>query len=322
MVRRLAFAALLAGALACAAPAHALCPGNTVRFLVPFPGSGSSADGLARAVSARLAQMWGRNVIVDNRPGAGGVAATQIIASSAPDGCTMGMVTPAIAANPALMKNRLPYDTLKDLTMLGVMVDVPVGLFSHPSLPAKTVAELVAHAKSQPQGLAYGTPGVGTGSHLAGELFAHRAGVKLVHVPYKGAAPAELDLLAGRVQLMFAAVSSEVQQVQAGKLRLIAVTGDKRVAAFPDVPTVGESIPGYRMGSYFGVVGPGGMDKALAQRVSRDLADALRSPEVKQQLDARGLVAVGSSPQEFERMVRAEMQEMARLVEATGLSVD
>ncbi|WP_186510749.1 Bug family tripartite tricarboxylate transporter substrate binding protein [Caenimonas sedimenti] len=311
-----------AGLVPFAASAQALCPGSTVRFIVPFPGSGSSADGIARAVAAKLGEAWGKNVIVDNRPGAGGVAANQLVAAASPDGCTIALVTAAIGINPALMKKKLPYDTLKDLTMLGVMVDVPLGLFAHASLPAKTVPELIALAKAQPGSMTYATPGVGTGSHLAGELLAHKTGTQLLHVPYKNAASAELDLLAGRVSLMFAAVSSEVEQVKAGRLRLVAVTGDKRLAGFPDVPAIGESVPGYSMGSYFGVIGPGGMDKALAGRISLDIAQALQTPELQRQLAARQLVAVGSSPEAFERLVRKEMQEMGKLVESAGIRID
>ena len=316
-------------ALACAAwaalpaaRAQSLCPGSTVRFLVPFPGSGSSADSLSRAVAARLAEMWGKNVIVENKPGAGGIASNQTIIAAAPDGCTIGLVTAAISINPSLMKKKLPYDTLKELTLIGQLVDIPVGLFAHPSLPVQTVQELVAYAKKQPQGLTYGTPGVGTGSHLAGALLASMTGIDLVHVPYKGAAPAELDLIAGRIALMFAAASSEVGAVKAGKLRLIAIAGDRRFAAFPEVPTIGDSIPGYSMGSYFGVVAPGGMARPLAQRLSQDIAKALASPEVKARLDTLQLAGVGSSPEEFEKLVRADIAAMAKLVESTGLSID
>ncbi|MEN9418521.1 MAG: hypothetical protein RI988_2141 [Pseudomonadota bacterium] len=319
----------LAAAFACSALATPLAwaqapcaSGSTVKFLVPFPASGSSADGLARAVSAELAKMWGKTVIVENKPGAGGVASTQAVATSAPDGCTVGLVTAAISINPSLMKKRLPYDTLKDLTMLSVLVDIPVGLFANPALPFKTVPELLAYAKTVPQGLDYGTPGVGSGSHLAGELLAHMTGARLNHVPYRGAAPAELDLMAGRIPLMIVAVSSEVAQIKAGKVRLIAVTGDKRFSGFPDVPTIGETVPGYATPGYFGVVGPGGMDKGLASRISQDIAKALQMPEVKRQLDMRGLVPIGSTPEQFERLVRSEMQTLGRVVEATGMSTE
>ena len=170
--------------------------------------------------------------------------------------------------------------------------------------------------------LTYGTPGVGTGSHLAGALLAHLTGSNLVHLPYRGAAPAELDLMSGQVALMFAAVSSEMAQMKAGRIKLIAVTADKRLAALPLVPTVGESIPGYALGSYFGVIGPGGLPKALGNRISKDIAKALASPEVQARLDGLQLVAVGSTPEEFEQLVRKDMQSMARLVQATGLSAE
>lgn len=323
-LRQLALVSILLGCAMGAplASAQSPCPGSTVKFLVPFPASGSSADALARSVSAELAKAWGKTVIVENRPGAGGVAATQAVATSPPDGCTLGLVTAAIAINPSLMKKRLPYDTLKDLTMLSILVDIPVGLFSNPSLPFKTIPELIAYAKASSQGLDYGTPGVGSGSHLAGELLAHMTGAKLNHVPYRGAAPAELDMMAGRIPLMIVAVSSEVAQIKAGKVRLIAVTGDRRFPGFPDVPTIGESVAGYSTSGYFGVVAPGNMDKGLAQRISQDIASALQAPEVRKQLDARGLVPIGSTPEQFERLVRRDMQSLGRLVEATGMSTE
>ncbi len=303
-------------------PAHALCPGSTVRFLVPFPASGSSADSLSRAVAASLSEIWSKNVIVENKPGAGGIAATQTIATSPPDGCTIGLVSAAIAANPGLMKNKLPYDTLQDLTMISQLVDIPVGLFAPPSLPANNVKELIEYAKQQPQGLTYGTPGVGTGSHMAGALLASMTGANLIHVPYRGLAPAELDMLAGRISMMFGAVSSEVGAIKAGKVKLIALTGDRRFPAFPDVPTIGATLPGYSVGSYFGVVGPGGMAKPLAARISQDIAKAMNANEVKARLNVLQLVGVGSTPEEFEKLVRSDITALNKLIAAAGITIE
>jgi len=310
----LACGALIAGP----SSAQSICSGSTVKFLVPFPPSGATTDTLARVLASRLSAMWSKSVIVENKPGAGGVLATQIVATSGPDGCTIGLVYGSIASNPSLMK-KLPYDTLKDLAMVTQLVDVPVGLIVLPSLPVNTVAELIAYAKKQPQGLVYGSPGVGTGSHLAGALLRSMTGANLIHVPYKGTAAAQLDLMGGRIFGVFTAISSVVGPIKAGKVRLLAITGDKRFRAFPDVPTIGETIPGYSMSSYFGVMASGSMPRPAVARLSQDIAHALASPEVKASLDTMDLVAVGSTPEAFEKLVREDMQKVAKLVKEAGI---
>jgi tripartite-type tricarboxylate transporter receptor subunit TctC len=311
--------ALTCGALiASPSPAQSICSAGTVRFLVPFPPSGATTDTLARVLASRLTTTWSRNVIVDNKPGAGGVLSTQTVASSAPDGCTIALVDRSIAVNPSLMK-KLPYDTLKDLAMVTQLVDVPVGLIVLPSAPVNSVAELITYAKEQPQGLAYGSPGIGTGSHLAGALLGSMTGANLIHVPYKGTAAAQLDLLAGRIFGVFTAVSSVVGPIRAGKFRLFAIAGDRRFPAFPDVPTIGETIPGYAMSSYFGVVASAGTPRPAVARMSQDIAQALASPEVKAALDKMDLIAVGSTPEAFEKLIRADMQVIAKVVKEAGI---
>jgi tripartite-type tricarboxylate transporter receptor subunit TctC len=241
-----------------------------------------------------------------------------MVATSAPDGCTLGLVYAAIASNPSLFK-KLPYDTLKDLAMVSQLVDLPIGLFALPSLPANNLAELVAYAKTRPEGLTYGSPGVGSASHLAGTMLASMTSANLIHIPYKGAAAAELDLVAGRISLMFAAAPTEVGFLKAGKLKLIAVAGDRRFPTYPEVPTIGESIPGFTMNSYFGVVASGRIPRPAVEQLSRDIASAMANPEVKARVEGLHLTVVGSTPEAFEKLVRTDIEAMAKVIKANGI---
>lgn len=304
------------------AAAQGNCPAKTVKFVVPFPGSGSSADVLSRALASSLSKQWAMSVVVDNRPGGASVPATQNVAASEPNGCTLGLVYSALAINHTLMKGRLPYDTLKDLAPVTQLVELPQGIFAAPSFPVNTIAELVQYAKTKPEGLTFGTPGVGSSSHLAGVMLGSLTGAKLLHVPYKGMAPAKIDVLGGRVDLVIGAISTELAAVKSGELKLIAVANDKRFKEFPQVPTVTESVPQFEIGGYFGVVVAGKTPPALVSKLSRDLGSALKSPEVQAVLSTLKLDAVGSAPDVFSAVLKSDIETMAKIISATGLKAE
>lgn len=298
------------------------CPGKTVKFVVPFPGSGSSADSLSRAMASALSRQWSLSVVVDNRPGGASVPATQNVAMSEPNGCTLGLVYSALAINHTLMKGKLPYDTLSDLAPVTQLVELPQGIFAAPSFPANTIDELVAYSKTKPEGLTFGTPGVGSSSHLAGVMLSSLTQARLLHVPYKGMAPAKVDVLGGRVDLLMGAISTEVAAVKSGELKLIAVANDKRFKEFAQIPTVKESVPAFSVGGYFGVVVSGKTPPALVSKLSKDLAVALKSEEVKSVLSTLKLDPVGSSPEAFAAVVRSDIESMAKIITATGLKAE
>ncbi|MBN9428303.1 MAG: tripartite tricarboxylate transporter substrate binding protein [Burkholderiales bacterium] len=325
MRNRLKILASLVGALAllpATAPAQPVCTGGTARVVVPFPASGASTDTLARAIAQQLAEMWSQSVVVENRPGAGNVLGTQAVVTAPPDGCTIGVVTSALSINPGLMPKRLPYDTINDIVPVTQLVSVPIGLFANPSLPVRNLPELLAYAKRQANGLTFGSPGVGTSSHMAGAMLASVSGATFTHVPYKGAAPAELDLVGGRIDLMLSILSSGAGSVKSGKIKLIAVATPERDATFPDVASISETLPGYAFHSYLGIIAPKGTPPQLAQRLAADIGKALRSPAVKARLDAYGLVAVGSSPETFGALVRRDIERWAKIIKDNNITAD
>lgn len=303
--------------------AQPVCAGGNARIVVPYPASASAIDGLGRALAQHLSQMWSQPVTVENRAGAGNVLGTQAVASAAPDGCTIGLATSALPINAALMPKRLPYDTLTDLVPVTRLASVPIGLFGSPNLPARNIPELVAYAKKQADGLTFGTPGVGSASHVAGAMLGSVAGIKLTHLPYKGGAAAAIDLMANRIDLMFTSMAIGVPHVKSGKLKLIAIVTPERDPAFPEVASIGESLSGYTFNSYFGVIAPKGMAPALVQRLSGDINKVMASADLKSKIDGYGLIATPpTTPERFGALVREDIERWGRIIRENGITAE
>lgn len=287
-----------------------------IRILVGAPAGGST-DTLARTLSIEMGRLLGRTVIVENRPGAGGNIAADAVAKAAPDGNTLLMSFTSHAINASLYPS-LPFDLVKDFTPLTCVATSPSVLVAHPSLPAKDVRELIALAKAKPGKLNFAIGAVGSSLHLAGDAFKMQSGAYIVNIPYRGTAPALQDVLAGQVDLMFAAVGNAQAQIRAGKLKALGVTSAKRLPAFPDVPAIAEVLPGYESSAWFGLFGPGQMNPELAKRLSDAARQAIATPDVKKRLELEGAVPVGNSPDEFARFVQAEIPRWAKVVKFAG----
>ena len=293
-------------------------PVKPVRIINPAAPGGNS-EIFFRQLQPKMNEALGQPMVMDYRPGAGGTVGGEVIARSAPDGYTTGLVAASFVINPAMIR-KMPYDTAKDFTALGIIVDVPSGLVVHPSLPVRNVKQLIALAKPRPGEIFYSTSGRGTVGHLAGELFNSTVGVKLVHVPYKGAGPAVIDLLAGQVQLQFASIPLLVGHVKNGKLRMIAQTGEKRAASAPDIPTMIESgVPGFVVRSPFGFVGPAGIPRPIAEKLNGALVAAIRDPENHKALVAAGAEPIGSSLDEHAASIRSEIEKWKKVARAASI---
>ena len=264
-----------------------------------------------------MGRQLGRTVIVENRPGAGGNIAADAVAKAAPDGNTLLMSFTSHAINASLYPS-LPFDPVRDFTPLTCVATSPSMLVAHPSVPAKDVRELIALAKAKPGQLNFAIGSVGSSLHLAGDAFKMQSGVFIVNIPYRGTAPAIQDVLAGQVELMFAAVGNAQAQVKAGKLKALGVTSATRLAAFPDVPAISEVLPGYESSAWFGLFAPGRMEPALAKKISDAARKAVASPEVRRRLETEGYIPVGNSPEEFSRFVQSEITRWAKVVKFSG----
>jgi len=295
--------------------------GAPVRIIVPFPGG--VADALARQLGAVLSGLLGQPLLVENRPGASGQIGIQELMRSPADGRTLFMGHIGThAVNPHLFA-KLSYDPDRDLVPVTLLAAVPNLLVVHPSVPARDVRELVALARAKPGGLSYASPGNGTSGHLAGELFKSLAGTDIVHVPYKGAAPAMQDLIGGQVQLMFDTFVQSYSQAKAGKLRALAVTSLRRQASAPEVPTMDESgFPGWETGPWFGLFVRAGTPEAAVRRLHVQSARALGAPEVLERLVAQGMDVIGSGPAEFAAFIRAESNRWGKLVRSLGIRAE
>jgi tripartite-type tricarboxylate transporter receptor subunit TctC len=306
----------LAGCFTAAASAADTYPSRPIRMIVGFaPGGGT--DTTARALTPKFSERLGQQVIVDNRPGAAGNIATEIAAKAPPDGYTILMGTiAALAINPTLYGN-LPFDPLRDLAPVSRAVDSTNILVVHPSVPAKTVKELIALAKTR--SLNGGSSGVGGAGHLALELFNVMAGTKIIHVPYKGGGPAMVDLLGGNIQLIFATAASAIPHIKAGKIRALAVTTAKRSALVPELPTVSEAgLKGFEANNWYGLVVPAKTPRSIIDRLHDDFVAVLNSPDVKQVLFNQGLDAAPSTPQEFGAYIKSETAKWAKVIKASG----
>jgi tripartite-type tricarboxylate transporter receptor subunit TctC len=294
-------------------------PSKPVRIIVPF-AAGGVADLLPRIVGEKLAQKWGQPVIVENKVGAAGNIGMAEGARAAPDGYTL-LLAPAgnLTVSPKLFPS-LPFDTYRDLAPVTLLAQSPNVLVVHPSVPAKNFKELVAFAKASPGKLNFASPGEGSGAHLAGELLNIDAGIKVVHVPYKGIAPAVNDLLGGQVQMMFAGISTVLQHVKAGKLVALAIASPKRNPQLPDVPTVAESgLPGFDVTSWYGIVVRSGTPAAIVEKIQADMAEALNAADVRDRLAALGLEPVGNTPSEFDALIKAETRKWGDIVDKAGI---
>ncbi len=296
-------------------PALAQTPAP-VRILVGAPAGGST-DTLARSLATEMGRQLARPVIVENRPGAGGNIAADAVAKAAPDGNTLLMSFTSHAINASLYPS-LPFDPVKDFTALTCVATSPSVLVAHPTLPARDVRELIALAKARPGQLNFAIGSVGSSLHLAGDAFKMQAGVYIVNIPYRGTAPAIQDVLAGQVELMFAAVGNAQAQIRAGRLKALGVTSATRLAAFPDVMAIAEVLPGYESSAWFGLFAPGRMDPALARKLSDAARKAIASPEVRRRLETEGYVPVGNSPEDFSRFVQGEITRWAKVVKFAG----
>ena len=297
-------------------------PAKPVRLIVPYP-PGGSADILARAIGQKLAEGMGQQVIIDNRPGAGTAIGAEATAKAAPDGYTIMLGTVSShAINPALTPG-LKYDPVKDFAPVSLVASIPFALIVHPSLPAHSVKELVALAKTKPGALNFSSAGTGTSNHLAGELFKSMTGTFMVHIPYKGSAPALNDLIAGQVQLMFDLVLTTAPHVKSGAVRAIAVTGSERSSALPGVPTVAESgVPGYEVSAWFGFFAPAGTPAAIVNALNAETVKAMRLPDLRERLANQGADAVTDTPDQFAAYVKEELGKWTRVVKASGMKAD
>ena len=292
-------------------------PTKAARLIVPFPPGGGT-DLLARAIGHGLAEKWGQQVIVDNRPGAATNIGTEFVARSAPDGYTMLMASVGHAANISLYK-QLGYHPVKSFEMVTLVAVAPSLLVVTPSLPVKSVKELIVLAKVRPAELNYGSFGGGTSPHLAGELFNILAGIKTAHVPYKGSGPALTSVISGETQILFSTILSGLPFVESGRLRALAVASKNRLNVLPKLPTVAETIPGYEAGSWYGVMVPAGTPKAIVEKISRDAVALLQQPGVRQRFASEGAQIVASTPEELKTYLEAEISRWARVVKESGI---
>jgi len=317
----LRYALLLIASFAAGASPAQDYPSRPVRIVVPF-APGGSTDVLARLVGQKLGERSGQPVIVENRAGAGGNIGAELVAKSTPDGYTLllGGVPHAISAN---LYSRLPYDLARDLTAIAEIASFPSAIVLHPSLPANSVKELIALARARPGQLSFGSAGVGSPNHLALELFQTAAGIRMVHVPYKGSGQLIGDLLAGQVQLASMGLPVAMPHVQSGKLRAIAVTGAARSSLLPEVPTVGEAgLPGFEVTSWYGVFGPAGLPADIVAKLNSGIGSAVTSPDVKERLAALGAEPSVKSPDQFDRYVREEIKKWAKVVKDSGAKAE
>ena len=318
---RLAFTAIALALLGASAFAQSY-PNKPIRLVVGFTPGGVS-DVLARAISARLSQNIGHQVVVDNRPGAGTTIASEFITKSAPDGYTLYFCDATTHAINASLYTKLPYDSVRDFSFISLVASTPLLLVVNPALPAKTVPELIALAKSRAGQLNYASSGNGTIVHLAGETFKSMAGVDLLHVPYKGSAPATVAVIAGDVAFIFSTMPAALPHVKSGKLRALAVTTPARVAAVQDIPTVAESgLPAFDLTLYSGVIGPAGMSREIVERMNGELAKVVNSPEIKEFFATQGATPMASSPEQFADHMRADIVKLWKAVKASGAKAD
>ena len=302
------------------APAQTF-PSKPVRIIVAFPPGGGT-DIVARIMSPKMSENLGQQVVIDNRAGAAGIVGTELAAKSPADGYTMFMGTLGnLSVNP-LLYSKLPFDVGRDFAPLTLVVSVTFVLYVHPSVPVKTVKDLIALAKSRPGQINYASSGNGGAPHLAAELLNSMAGVKMIHVPYKGSGPSFIDLLGGQVPLTFDSMVQGLQYVKSGRLRAVAVLGPKRSPVLPDVPTVGETLPGYEVVNWFGMVVPAATPRDIVTRLNTETVKVLRMPDIRERLMANGAEPVGSTPDEFGAFMKSESAKWARVIKEANIRAE
>lgn len=319
MLRTLLIASCAASSLSAACYSAEPYPVKPVRLIVVNP-AGSGADIIARTVGQKFSETFSQQFVVDNRGGASGITATELVARASPDGYTLLMGSSSSQTINAAVYTKLPYDPVKDLRPITMLASTPYLMVAHTSLPAKNVGEVIALAKAKPGALNYAAGGVAVGSTLAGELFKVTAGVNIVMVPYKGAPQATSDVVAGQVQLAFSTLPTGLPLVRAGRLKALAVTSADRVPVAPDIPSMAESgLPGYDVKTWFGMLAPRGTDTAIINRLHREAGRALEQPDVKQRLLVQGFVSHGTTPEEFSRLITEEIERWSSVVKAAGI---
>ncbi|MGH8030776.1 MAG: Bug family tripartite tricarboxylate transporter substrate binding protein [Luteimonas sp.] len=313
----------VASAAVMAAPAvYAAYPDKPITIIVPF-SPGGATDMLARTIGQKLTASWGQPVVVDNRPGAGGNIGAAAGARAAPDGYTLTLTAAGImAVNPHIYP-KLTYDSIKDFAPVTQLVNAPLLLVVHPSVPANNFKEYLQLLKSQPGKITVGNGGTGTAQHLGAEFFDMSANVTSVHVPYKGSAPATTDLIGGQVQALFDNMVTLIPHIKAGKLKPLAVTSTSRVAILPDVPTVAESgLPGFETGTWYGIAAPAGTPKDVIHKLQAEIARILAMPDVHEKLKQQGLIPVGSTPEQFGKFIESERVKSGKIVKAANIKLD
>lgn len=296
-------------------------PTRPVKIVVAYPPGGPN-DAIGRVIGQRLGEVWKQPVFIENRPGASGVIGSELVARAPADGYTLmlGSITHAILPG---LNHHLPFDPVKDFTPISLVGVAPMLVVVHPSVPATNLKELIEYAKAHPGQLSYASTGNGTSIHLVSEMFKRAAGVNIVHIPYNGSGPAMTALVSGQVQMMIEAMPSALPQVRAGRIRALAVTSPKRSAFAQELPTVSEAaLPGFDGGIWWGVLGPAGMPKAVMNQISVSVNQALHAPEVRERFAALGIGPVGTSPAEFDKVIRADAQRYARVIRDAGITVD
>ena len=314
------YAALVAALLpagAAFAQGAANYPTKTIRYIVGYT-PGGTADMLARAVGQKMTETWGQQVIVENRPGGGTNIATEVAAKAPADGYTLFMPTVANAINPTLYP-KLNFDLMRDFIHMTNFAKVPGILVVHPSVPAKNAKELIALARAHPDKLRHGSTGIGSPHHLAGEIFKTMAGVKMVHIPYRGASPALVDVVAGNIEVYFGAMVSTLPHAKSGRVRALGVTALKRVAAVPDIPTLNEQgLKGYETGSWFGMSVPTGTPREIVAKLHAEAVRALAAPELRSRMASEGAEFVADTPEQFTAFLRTELDKWGKAVKASG----
>jgi tripartite-type tricarboxylate transporter receptor subunit TctC len=302
---------------AAAASAQANYPGKTIRLILPYaPGGSTSAVG--RLIGHKLTESWHQQVLVDNRPGGGTMIGSEALVKSPPDGYTLLLVTSTHAINPSTLKT--PYDASKDFAPVTTLTRSPFGLVVHRSLPVKNLREFIALAKARPDQIDYASSGTGTSNHLAAELFSMLAGIRMHHIPYKGGGPAMNDLLGGQVQVHMNVPVNLISNIQAGRLRGLAVTGDTRLAPIPDVPTFREAgLPAFDMTNWFGLLAPAGTPKPILDKLAAEIARILQLPDIRERLAALGMTPWSSTPEQFDALIRSEIERFAKVVRKANI---
>jgi tripartite-type tricarboxylate transporter receptor subunit TctC len=314
-------AAAMAAALATGGPARAQSfPTRPVHIFVPY-AAGGGVDILARTLGDVVSRQWGQAVVVENRPGAGGVVASQALTQAAPDGYTLILVASGHATNPFLYP-KIPYDTFKDFTPISLLASSPNILLVKADSPFKILGDVITAAKAKPGSIEFANAGPGTSTHLAGELLKSLAKIDISAIPYKGGAPAITDLLSGQIQLSFNNGPESVGQLAAGTVRALGVTTAKRASFLPDVPSIGETVPGYDTEVWWGLLGPGNLPRDLVEKLAHDFNAALATDDVKQKLAKLGSTPIGSTPQEFDAKIHADYDKWGPIIKAGGIKAD